>query len=271
MGRPKKPTVADAVGFWKAAKLRDGSLGRTTVYFAEKFLDKMGKAKVLELTGADITNYVDRGQGSPAQRREINTVKGIVNFYRQMHGHQPIYAQRPRDGKGRSRWLSVEERERFLAACPPEIAPLVTGLFFTGARRGELEKLRPTSVDYRDRLLRLESRKGGRGLRERVIPIHDRLWEYVKDTEGQKLVFPDPKGKQWDGDAFRDIWWNVVVSLGMTDFLPHDARHTFASELVRQGVGLRQVADLLGHSSLAMVYRYSHVDLEDKRSVVLQL
>jgi len=57
----------------------------------------------------------------------------------------------------------------------------------------------------------------------------------------------------------------------MTDFKPHDTRHTFASELVRQGVSLRVIADMLGHSSLAMVMRYSHVATEDSRAAVLRL
>ena len=271
MGRPRKPTVVDAVDFWVTSRLKHGPIGKTTVYFAEKFRDKMGEAKIMELTGADIAGYVDRGQGAPAQRREINTVKGIVNYYRKMHGEQPIYLDRPREGAGRQRWLSAKERDDFIEACPPDIKPLVTGLFFTGARKGELSGLRPKQVDYGERTINLGTLKGGRGMRYRVVPLHDRVWEYVRGTEDQQRVFPAPSGREWAPGAFGQRWWPVVVGLGMTDFKPHDARHTFASELVRQGVSLRVIADMLGHSSLAMVMRYSHVATEDSREAVLRL
>ena len=271
MGRPRKPTVEDAVDFWVQAKLRYGPIGRTTVYFAERFRDKMGSAKVLELSGADIAGYVNRGQGAAGQRREINTVKGIVNYYRKMHGEQPVYCDRPREGAGRQRWLSAKERDAFIEACPPDIKPIVTALFYTGARKGELMSLKPRQVDYEDRTINLGTLKGGRGMRHRVVPLHDRVWQFVEGTEGQDRVFPAPSGREWSDVSFGKRWWPVVVGLGMKDFKPHDARHTFASELVRQGVSLRVIADMLGHSSLAMVMRYSHVATEDSRAAVLRL
>lgn len=273
MGRPRKPTVADAVDFWVQAKLRSGPIGATSVHFAERFRNKMGDRKVMELTGADLMAYVDRGQGAPAQRREINTVKSIVNYYRKIAAHdQPIYVDRPRDNPGRMRWLTEQERDQFIEAVPDEMRPLVVALFYTGARKGELVNLKPENVVYGDRLLRLRTIKGKRAEeRWRTVPIHDRLWPYVEGTENERLVFAGPDGKPWDSGAFRDGWWQTVVGLGWSDLKPHDARHTFASLLVKQGVGLRTVADLLGHSTMAMVMRYTHVDVEDNRSAVLTL
>ena len=129
----------------------------------------------------------------------------------------------------------------------------------------------PRQVDYDDRTINLGTLKGGRGMRHRIVPLHDRVWEHIEGTEDQQRVFPAPSGREWSTVSFGQRWWPVVVGLGMTDFKPHDTRHTFASELVRQGVSLRVIADMLGHSSLAMVMRYSHVATEDSRAAVLRL
>ena len=48
-------------------------------------------------------------------------------------------------------------------------------------------------------------------------------------------------------------------------FTPHDIRHTAASHLLMQGVDIRVIADILGHSTLAMIMRYTHLFDATKR------
>ena len=257
-------TVEDAVEFWRKRKEKDGPIGRTSWYFANKFAEALGDQDVMDLTGADLATYIDRGQGAPAQRREINTIKSIVNYFRKMSGDQPIYMDRPRDNAGRTQWLTAEQRDQFIELAPDEIKPLVTAMFFTGARRGELACARVADVDWAKRTLELAHRKGGMGLQRRKVPIHDRVWPYVQQArdEGRRLLFPDPDGNEWKDRAFSRPWWQTVVACGLTDLKPHDARHTFATLLVKQGVSLRVIADLLGHSGLTMVLRYAHMASE---------
>jgi site-specific recombinase XerD len=60
---------------------------------------------------------------------------------------------------------------------------------------------------------------------------------------------------------------------GLTDkdLVVHSLRHTFASRLVKAGVNLAVVQKLLGHSSIVVTMRYSHLDMVDLQSAVARI
>lgn len=68
-------------------------------------------------------------------------------------------------------------------------------------------------------------------------------------------------------------WWDAVRAEAKLDeyFRWHDLRHTFASRLVRRGVSLYAISELLGHKTLMMTKRYAHLDRADLHKAVQQL
>jgi integrase len=58
---------------------------------------------------------------------------------------------------------------------------------------------------------------------------------------------------------------------GITDFRFHDLRHTYASHLAMRGVHIRALQELLGHKTLAMTQRYSHLAPEQLQNAVKML
>ena len=82
---------------------------------------------------------------------------------------------------------------------------------------------------------------------------------FISEETGEPLNCP----KHWFTDAVR--------LAGIQDFRWHDLRHTFATRLRRGGVALEDIADLLGHKTLAMTKRYAHISMERLHAAIKQL
>ena len=113
-----------------------------------------------------------------------------------------------------------------------------------------------------------------KGKKVRWVPIPAQLVEQLRaqpatqaaerlaagsSWEDWDLVFADQRGRPINP---RRDWaeFKTMLSLsGIRDARPHDARHTAATLLLEQGVDIRVVQEILGHSSLAVTKRYAHV------------
>ena len=73
------------------------------------------------------------------------------------------------------------------------------------------------------------------------------------------------------GSPIKRAFKGACRRAGIEGLRVHDTRHTFASWLVMNGTPLRTVAELLGHKSLAMVHRYSHLSPDHLRDAVNRL
>jgi len=71
--------------------------------------------------------------------------------------------------------------------------------------------------------------------------------------------------------SFRSAFERAVRKAGIVDFTFHDLRHTFASRLIMCGVDLPTVKELLGHRTIAMTLRYTHLSSDHKQRAVSML
>jgi integrase len=87
------------------------------------------------------------------------------------------------------------------------------------------------------------------------------------------LVTLNPKasGRVFRTKSVRKAYENAVTNAQLDDVNFHALRHTFASWAVMRGVSLKELQELLGHSSLAMTMRYAHLAPERLRSAVARL
>ena len=135
---------------------------------------------------------------------------------------------------------------------------LVTVALHTGMRRGEQYRLRWQDINFQLGIITIPRSKNGE---RRYIPMNStaraalEVLNQRKDDGG--YVIPGDAGQR-NKDP-RRTFKAAVKEAGIAHFRYHDIRHTFASRLVMAGVDLRTVQELMGHKTIAMTVRYSHL------------
>ncbi|WP_051451630.1 tyrosine-type recombinase/integrase [Actinospica robiniae] len=98
----------------------------------------------------------------------------------------------------------------------------------------------------------------------RELRAHWRKQKKQREAAGEAwedwdLCFPNSLGKPMEPrDDWADWKW-LIKAAGVRDARLHDARHTAATLLLEQGVDISVVQEILGHSTLAVTKRYTHV------------
>lgn len=179
-----------------------------------------------------------------------------------------------KEGRGRVRFLTDSEREQLLEVCArsewPELHTLVILAISTGARRGELINLRWDQVDLKACKAIVTETKNGEA---RTLPLVGKALEALramklKGSARSEYVFPNPSGFPGAFEQFDHRWYEALSAAGIEGFRFHDLRHCCASYLAANGASLLEIADVLGHKTLAMVRRYSHLTQSHKATVI---
>lgn len=168
--------------------------------------------------------------------------------------------RRQKERSGRIRFLEIDEEERLFAEIrlrSEHYWQLSVFLVDTGARLGEATGLHWN--DVHDGTATFWLTKSGRS---RTVPLTERVRDILRSMEREKSG-PFGKIKQYQ---FRAVWHEAKAAVGLgtdSELVPHCLRHTCASRLVRGGVDIRRVQMWLGHQTLQMTMRYSHLATHD--------
>jgi integrase len=84
-----------------------------------------------------------------------------------------------------------------------------------------------------------------------------------------RFVFPNPTGT--NPCSIREAWEYAVRRAKLEDFRFHDLRHSAASYLAMNGATMAELAEILGHKTLSMVKRYTHLSESHTRSVIARM
>lgn len=146
-------------------------------------------------------------------------------------------------------------------------------LLYTGARRDEASKLEKVNLDFETRRVRII----GKFSKERIVPLSERLapilHDWIGKTNSSPYLFPPGWGSRPHVSPFT-IWRDVeraAKAAGLEGVSPHRLRHTFATELLAQGVDIRRIQVLLGHESLSSTQIYTEVVVDHLEEDVARL
>lgn len=294
----RRKTLGDAIDRYIKAiplKARNRS-SANTVQQLGWWKDRAGNTPLPQVTPALLTELRDE-----LARQEIDTGQtrspASVNRYLAALSHCLTTAAREwqwiernpmrnvsrlEEPKGRVRFLSDDERTALLEACrnspDPDLYLIVLLALSTGARKGELLGLTWADVDVQRQRITLEDTKNRD---RRVLPLAGPALEAVKarSRTGRRLdtplVFPGRVRARKDGTrpepgpkSIEKVWRAALAEAGIENFRFHDLRHSAASYLAMNGATLAELAEILGHRTLAMVRRYAHFSDQHTASVV---
>lgn len=150
-----------------------------------------------------------------------------------------------------------------------ETKPLFVVALQTGLRRGDLLRLRWSSIDLRAGFIRVAVEKTKR---EAVIPISEACLGALLACRGRSVrsdfIFVDDQGQPLSWTTVRRYFELAKKIAGITRrFRFHDMRHTFGSTLASRGVSLQVIAKALGHASVRMSERYARPSEESLQEV----
>lgn len=129
-------------------------------------------------------------------------------------------------------------------------------LSLTGARRGEITKLKWSEIDFDQGFLRLGESKTGLSIRP-LSAMALKMLEGIPRTN-KTWVFPTATG-EGPFQGLGKIWREVRKKADLEDVRLHDLRHSFASFGAANGLSLPMIGALLGHRNMATTQRYAHL------------
>ena len=224
-----------------------------------------GKTSVDQKTGLHGRAIVKGGRGTAS--RTVGLLGGIFSYAFDcgMIEINPVHGvKRFADKKGQ-RYLSQQELASLGQALAdgevlglnPLALAILKMLIFTGARKGEIETLRWSAVDFEGGYLRLADSKTG----QKIFPLNAGALEILSQIprlEGSPFVFPAHRS---DGhyEGAPKVWRIIRDMAGLNDVRLHDLRHSFASIAVSGGASLPIIGALLGHTDSSTTHRYAHL------------
>jgi integrase/recombinase XerD len=134
-----------------------------------------------------------------------------------------------------------------------------------GLRLAEINLLRLTDIDWDRNVIRIH----GKGSKERDLPLDQCLAEplrrYLKSNPNLHYLFEgSSKGRPYPRRTIEKIYDNACKKAGVQRKGGiHTLRHSFATHLLEQGVDLRQIQVLLGHTNIKTTQIYTHVSREE--------
>jgi integrase len=229
-----------------------------------------GNARIREITHADLEQFKsDRlntpvvhkrksGEVTATRQRAIRSVNIELSLMRR------IFNVALREGwivkspfKSGDSLISAADETRLLSVCTgrrEHLRVILICALDTGMRRGEMFKLQWKDVDLHGRNLHVQA-FNTKTMRERDVPISDRLWKELNDL--YESTKPKPTSLVFGvSGSIKRSFATACRLAGITGLHLHDCRHAFATRLIQGGMPIEEVAKLLGHSDINTTFRY---------------
>ncbi|HEY4832289.1 MAG TPA: site-specific integrase [Waddliaceae bacterium] len=174
-----------------------------------------------------------------------------------------------KESKGRDRTLNADEADRLLAECResqnPYLYCITLMAITTGMRQGEILKLEWSHMDLEAHIAHIKESKNGR---PRSVPLVSEIVEELKKlynvrNPAKTLAFASKTA--FGKIDIKKAWQVAAKKAGLNDVHFHDLRHTYSTEASKQGASTIELSTAMGHRTLQMLDRYTHMQAQMTR------
>lgn len=237
----------------------------------EHFLGFVGDKMMNRITAQDIEEYkisrIKKGISPVTMNIELRTLKAFfgIAYKWQIIDRNPFenigFMKLPEE---KPEYFDKEQVKAILTAMGSRWLRDMTILSLTtGLRRAELVNLRWTDVDFTKSILHVRNSDSftTKSRKERAIPLNTMALRVLKGQPPRSVyVFTKSDGTQYSKSYVSQHFKKAVRESKLDDrYSFHSLRHTFATNLLKAGVGVVEVQRLLGHSNISVTMGYSHI------------
>jgi site-specific recombinase XerD len=270
--------------YLKGLRLSNNTIS-TYTNFISNFLYFLKDRPIEQLTNTDVQRFVEdiiqRKKYSISTHRQL--ISAVKHFGVRFSGSEivPPDLIRPAKNKRLPTVLNKQEVLVLLQATTNLKHRIALAMLYaSGLRIGELISLKIADIDTERRQIRIQNAKGRKDrygiLAESILPL---LNNYLMTYRPVYYFIEGPQQKRYSDGSVRKFLQRSCQRAGIKKHCtPHTLRHSYATHLIENGVGLRYVQDLLGHSKPETTMIYTHVAQKDLMqirspldSVVLEL
>lgn len=259
------------------------------VQLLTRWKEELRKIRLSDLSSSHIATVKDRLLTEATSKKSIRSPSTVnrylssfskvlnvaVNEWEWLKENPMKRITKPKEGRGRDRFLSIDEKRRLLESCQastnPYLYSIVVLALELAMRYGEITKLRWKDIDFEGGLITLRETKNGE---DRILPLTNKSVEILKQmiqTESNENELLFKSRRQPKSEKTIDIRKSFAKATKLAEienFRFHDLRHTAASYLAMNGATQGELMAILGHKTPTMTKRYAHYSQQHIRKLM---
>jgi site-specific recombinase XerD len=264
-----KELIRAYVNYLKGKRYSESTV-RTYFSFIADFIDYTQPKPLEDITNRDVELFIEdifiaRAYSISSQRQFISALKLFVNLYTECK-IDALLLERPRKSKILPTVLSQTEVITLLQVTKNlKHRAIIALLYSAGLRIGELISLELKHIDIARRQILVKYAKGRKDryviLANSFLPL---LHNYVSTYKPKRFFIEGKEGIRFSDSSIRKfLHRSTELSKIKKTVTPHTLRHSYATHLLENGIGLRHIQELLGHSRPETTMIYTHVAKKD--------
>ena len=267
--RDQKKLLHQYVAYLRGLRLSESSV-RTYYTFIYKFVDFIAEKPLGNLVKRDLELFVE--QRIAAKNYAISTHRqcmSALKHFLELHPEIPVESpdlRRPPKSRYLPTVLSKEEVIRLLTATRNlKHRAILAIIYSSGLRIGELLNLRLRDLDVERRQVIIKNSKGRKDrivvMAESILPL---LHNYINTYQPTEYFAEGRDGVKYHAESIRAFLKESCRRAGIRKRVtPHCLRHSYATHMLENGIDIRYIQELLGHSKPETTMIYTHVSRKD--------